>query len=91
MSKKIEKTNEETKGVRFSMQEVAKLLLEKNGINDGFYLCHINPVVKGGLININQEEDGKDEIMQSIIIALGGIDLIKVSEDTPNAIDASKI
>lgn len=75
-----------------SMQELTKILLKEKGIRSGYYIAHVSPNLKGTIVNISEhEEDANAQYRQAMIIAFDAIELIKVSEQIPTAIDASQL
>lgn len=91
MSRQTKKTKEIKSLPNFSMQEVTELLLKKAGIKEGFYISHIVPQVRGGFVDINEDENEDKKLTQGIIIALECIELKEVPEDMPLAVDASQL
>lgn len=71
----------------YSLESIAKLLLKQEGINEGHYLAAVMPNITGGQLKAKEDKN----ITQGLVIIFDNIRLIKVDEDTPNAIDASKL
>lgn len=69
----------------YTMTELTELILRNEEINEGHYLAVIVPDITGGQIKSNTE----DKSTQGLIIEFNAINLIKVNENTENAVDAS--
>ncbi|AOY43936.1 MULTISPECIES: hypothetical protein [Psychrobacter] len=69
----------------YTMTELTELILRNEEITEGHYLAVIVPDITGGQIKSNTE----DKSTQGLIIEFNAINLIKVNENTENAVDAS--
>lgn len=69
----------------YTMTELTELILRNEEINEGHYLAVIVPDITGGQIKSSTE----DKSTQGLIIEFNAINLIKVNENTENAVDAS--
>lgn len=78
--------------IQFTTQEVTKLLLKQAGITQGHYFIHIVPEVRGGFVNLDDENgENKKNLSQGIIIGLSNIELREVPSNMPLAVDASQL
>lgn len=85
-------TTQVSNNIVISMQEITKILLKEKGIHSGYYIAHVSPNLKGTIVNISEhEEDVDPQYRQAMIIAFDAIELIKVPEQIPTAIDASQL
>lgn len=73
--------------ITYSLEQITKLILKNENINQGFYLGIIMPEISGGQIKSSADEN----LTQGLVIEFKDIKLIEVDENTENAIDASSL
>lgn len=83
----MSKKKEDKAEVTYSFEQLTKILLKDNDINEGYYLTLVLPDISGGQIKSTADKNST----QGLIIEFNTVKLVEVDKDTENAVDASQL